>query len=107
MGALAAGAHGGQIRPGSSQGSSPVTAIVLWIAHVYAHSSRRRSPEGGGSDRGRGPERGEAGARDAARCCRTRWGALLLGAFGILQDSTAGQPRDGLGRDATLLASSM
>ena len=88
MGALAAGAHGGTVRSRELAGIVAGTAIVLWIAHVYAHSlaetiSRGRRLDGAEL---RSVARRELGMLLAAVA---PVGALVLGAFGILEDSTA------------------
>jgi hypothetical protein len=38
MGALAAGSHGGEVRPSQLAAIVAGTVIVLWIAHVYSHA---------------------------------------------------------------------
>jgi hypothetical protein len=88
MGALAAGAHGGPIRSRELAGIVAGTAIVLWIAHVYAHSLAETISRGRRLDRAelRSVARRELGMLLAAVA---PVGALVLGALGILQDSTA------------------
>jgi hypothetical protein len=88
MGALAAGAHGGAIRSRELAGIVAGTAIVLWIAHVYAHSLAETISRGRRLDVAelRSVARRELGMLLAAVL---PVGALVLGAFGILADSTA------------------
>ena len=96
MGALAAGAHGGEIRSGELAGIVAGTAIVLWIAHVYAHSLAETISRGRRLDRA---EVLSVARRELAMLLAAvaPVGALLLGAFGILQDSTAGWLAMGFG----------
>ena len=88
MGALAAGAHGGEIRARELAGIVAGTALVLWVAHVYAHSLAETISRGRRLDAAelRSVGRRELGMLLAAVA---PVGALLLGAFGILSDSTA------------------
>jgi hypothetical protein len=88
MGALAAGAHGGPVRSRELAGIVAGTAIVLWIAHVYAHSLAETISRGRRLDRAEltSVARRELGMLLAAVA---PVGALVLGAFGILEDSTA------------------
>jgi hypothetical protein len=96
MGALAAGAHGGTIRSGELAGIVAGTAIVLWIAHVYAHSLAETISRGRRLDRA---EVVSVARREVAMLLAAVLpvGALLLGALGILQDSTAGWLAMGFG----------
>lgn len=89
MGALAAGAHGGEIRSRELAGIVAGTAIVLWIAHVYAHSLAETISRGRRLDRA---EVVSVARREIAMLLAAvpPIGALLLGALGILEDSTAG-----------------
>ena len=89
MGALAAGAHGGEIRARELAGIVAGTAIVLWIAHVYAHSLAETISRGRRLDRA---EVLSVARRELAMLLAAvpPVGALMLGAAGILKDSTAG-----------------
>ena len=102
MGALAAGAHGGTIRARELAGIVAGTAIVLWVAHVYAHSLAETISLGRRLDGGelRSVAKRELGMLLAAV---PPVGALVLGALGILEDSTAGWLAMGFGL-ATLAA---
>jgi hypothetical protein len=88
MGALAAGAHGGPIRSRELAGIVAGTAIVLWIAHVYAHALGETISRGRRLD---GAELRSVARRELGMLLAAVGpvGALVLGALGILQDSTA------------------
>jgi hypothetical protein len=88
MGALAAGAHGGMIRSRELAGIVAGTAIVLWVAHVYAHSLADSISRGRRLD---AAELRSVGRRELGMLLAAVLpvGALVLGAFGILADSTA------------------
>ncbi|MFL5972643.1 MAG: hypothetical protein ACJ750_09685 [Gaiellaceae bacterium] len=96
MGALAAGAHGGPIRSRELAGIVAGTAIVLWIAHVYAHSLAETISRGRRLDRA---EVLSVATRELAMLLAAvpPVGALMLGAAGILKDSTAGWLAMGFG----------
>lgn len=89
MGALAAGAHGGTIRAAELAGIVAGTAIVFWIAHVYSHSLAETIARDRRLDRA---ELASVAKRELAMplAAVAPVGALLLGAVGILEDSTAG-----------------
>ena len=103
MGALAAGAHGGEIRSRELAGIVAGTAIVLWIAHVYAHSLAETISRGRRLDRA---EVVSVARREIAMllaAVATHWGAPARG-LGILEDSTAGWLAMALGLAALAVA---
>jgi len=106
MGALAAGAHGGTVRSRELAGIVAGTAIVLWIAHVYSHSLAETISRGRRLDRAEltSVARREIGMLLAAVA---PVGALVLGALGILQDSTAAWLAMGFGLAALVAAGVM
>ena len=95
MATIAAGAHSGT---NASELATVVgvSVIVLWIAHVYAHSLAETISRGRRLDRA---EVLSVARRELAMLLAAvaPVGALLLGAFGILQDSTAGWLAMGFG----------
>ena len=88
MGALAAGAHGGVVRSRELAGIVAGTALVLWIAHVYAHGLAESIARRRRLDRA---ELGSVARRELGMllAAAAPVGALVLGAFGILEDSAA------------------
>lgn len=88
MGALAAGAHGGTIRAAELAAIVVGTVIVLWISHVYAHSLAETIARGRRLDRA---ELASVARRELAMplAAVAPVGALVLGAVGILENSTA------------------
>ena len=96
MGALAAGAHGGEIRSRELAGIVAGTVVVLWIAHVYSHSLAETISRGRRLDRA---EVLSVARRELAMLLAAvpPVGALMLGAAGILEDSTAGWLAMGFG----------
>jgi hypothetical protein len=89
MGALAAGAHGGGIRALELAGIVAGTVIVLWLSHVYAHSLGESIHLDRRLDRA---ELASVARRELAipLAAVAPIAALMLGAAGILEDSTAG-----------------
>jgi hypothetical protein len=103
MGALAAGAHGGPILAGELAGVVAVTAVVFWIAHVYAHSLGETISANRRLDRA---ELLSVARRELAMplAAVAPVGALLLGAAGIVKDATAGWLAMGCGLVALAVA---
>jgi hypothetical protein len=103
MGALAAGAHGAPIRAAELAGVVAVTAVVFWIAHAYAHSLGETIAAQRRLDRA---ELVSVARRELAMplAAVAPVGALLLGAAGIVKDSTAGWLAMGCGLVALVVA---
>ena len=103
MGALAAGAHGGGIRALELAGIVAGTVIVLWLSHVYAHSLGETIRLDRRLDR---VELVSVARRELAipLAAVAPIGALMLGAVGVLEDSTAGWLAVALGLVALAVA---
>jgi hypothetical protein len=96
MGAIAAGAQGGATHSGKLAGIVAGTVIVLWIAHVYSHSLAETISRGRRLDRA---EFASVARRELAMplAAVAPVASLLLGALGILRESTAGWLAMGFG----------
>lgn len=103
MGALAAGAHGGTVRAAELAGIVAGTVIVLWMSHVYAHSLAETIARDRRLDRA---ELASVAKRELAMPLAgvAPVAALVLGAVGILEDSTAGWVAMGCGLAALAVA---
>ena len=103
MGALAAGAHGAPIQAAELAGVVAATAIVFWIAHVYSHSLAETIAAERRLDRA---ELASVAKRELSMplAAVAPVGALLLGAAGIVKDSTAGWLAMGCGLVALAVA---
>lgn len=96
MGALAAGAQGGITNAWELAGIVAGTVIVLWIAHVYSHALAETIARDRRLDRA---ELVSVARRELAipLAAVGPVAALVLGAVGVLQESTAGWLAMGLG----------
>ena len=96
MGTITAGSAGGTMGPWQLASVTAATVVVLWLAHVYAHGL------GESLEQGHTVTRAELAsiARRESSIPLAATGpvfALVLGALGVLEDSTAGWVALGIG----------
>jgi hypothetical protein len=96
MGTITAGSAGGTMGPWQLASVTAATVVVLWLAHVYAHGL------GESLEQGHTVTRAELTsiARRESSIPLAATGpvlALVLGALGVLEDSTAGWVALGIG----------